>query len=1023
MRPLKLVLEGFTCFKERQTLDFASLDLFAITGPTGAGKTSLLDAMIFALYGRIPRVSRRYAELISLGRDRMSVVLEFRVLDRRFRVGRVGRRGGSATAILEEVLEGRTPVLASGVREVDRAVQELLGLPYEAFTQAAVLPQGEFATFLKSPPGERREILRNLLRLQVYERMRQLAQEERQALEGSRRGLERLCEEYADATPKALRAAEEEVERLRRMRDELGSHLRALEQRLEVLVELRRKTAELESLRERERALNAQEKEVRAAAERLRRAERAKEVLPRLAGQERALEHALLAAKRAEVLRAELEGARRMQEQARRDLARAEEEARRVPVLRARIRALDELRGIMEACAAARTRLEAYRSRLGGLEAEVASSRSELEVLEETVRRIRAEVEAAEEGLRILGYEESVDRLLEEAAERAAELGQARRELERVAREAEALETEAEEAREKQMEAERVTAQAQDAFYRAAEQAEAWDRQVQETRMHHAAHALRARLRPGDPCPVCAQPVVQVPPQAPLVDLERLEEEARRARQDLERARRDLERARAEHAAARAAAEEKARQAQQVRERWKELSERVRAWAEELEGRVGPHVAGEPGRTIEERIRGALRRVRDKRQQHARAKEHLEARRRELLAAQERARHLEERLVRLQGEREEVRSRLAAEEETVRGYERRVREVTDAEDPLAERDALEREVERRLASLAQARETATRTEAEVGQLAIRLEEAEQTARRAQQEAAEQKDQAEAAARKAGFRDLAAVREAVLAEAEEERLRQLVETYETERRSVRQQLRRLERELGEETVTEEAVQRAREERESLAAAYREAVERVAAAEQNLGQLRERVERAEQLRAERARLEAEYALVRQLADDLRSEHFQEFVLEETFRELVAGASVRLLRFSQRYTLEYGEDGAIVVVDHDNAGERRSADTLSGGETFLASLSLALELSEQVQRSSGAVALHSLFIDEGFGTLDPETLDHVACAIETLQTGGRMVGIVTHLQELSARLPTRVVVEKRPEGSRVRVVTDSE
>ncbi|MDR7417161.1 MAG: SMC family ATPase [Armatimonadota bacterium] len=1021
MRPLKLLLEGFTCFKEGQTLDFASLDLFAITGPTGAGKTSLLDAMIFALYGRIPRVSRRYAELISLGRDRMSVVLEFRVLDRRFRVGRVGRRGGPAQAILEEILDGGARVLASGVREVDRAVQDLLGLPYEAFTQAVVLPQGEFATFLKSPPGERREILRNLLRLQVYERMRQLAQEERQALEGSWRGLLRLCEEYADATPQALRAAEEEVGRLRRARDDLGLQLRELERRLEVLVELRRKTAELETLRERERALDAQEKEVRRAAERLRRAERAKEVLPQLAGAEWALEQALLATRRAEAVREELEQARRVWEQARRDLARAEEEARRIPALRARIRALDELRGIVEACAAARSRLEAHRSHLEGLEAEVTRTRSELERLEATVRGIRAEVEAAEESLRILGYEESVDRLLEEVSERAAELRQARAELERMAREAEALETEARRAHEKQVEAERATAQAQDALRRAAERAEAWDRQVQEVRMHHAAHALRARLRPGEPCPVCAQPVVRLPPQPPLPELERLEDEARRARQDLEQARQDLERAAAVHAAARAAAEEKARGAQQARERCLELREQVHAWAEELEERVGPHVAGEPGKTIEERIREALRRVRDKRRQHARAKEHLEARRRELLAAQERARHLEDRLIRLQGEREEVRLRLAAEEEVVRGYERRVREVTDAEDPLAERDALEREAEGLLAALAQAREAATRAEAEADQLAVRLQEAEQTARRAQQEAEEQKAQAEAAARKAGFRDLEAVREAALAEAEGERLRQLVETYEAERRSVRQQLRRLERELGEEAVTEEALQRARKERESLEAAYREAVERVAAAEQNLVQLRERVERAERLRKERAQLEAEYTLIRQLADDLRSEHFQEFVLEETFRELVAGASVRLLRFSHRYTLEYGEDGSFAVVDHDNAGERRSADTLSGGETFLASLSLALELSEQVQRSSGAVALHSLFIDEGFGTLDPETLDHVACAIEALQTGGRMVGIVTHLQELSARLPTRVVVEKRPEGSRVRVVTD--
>jgi exonuclease SbcC len=109
---------------------------------------------------------------------------------------------------------------------------------------------------------------------------------------------------------------------------------------------------------------------------------------------------------------------------------------------------------------------------------------------------------------------------------------------------------------------------------------------------------------------------------------------------------------------------------------------------------------------------------------------------------------------------------------------------------------------------------------------------------------------------------------------------------------------------------------------------------------------------------------------------------------------------------------------VLDHDNARERRSASTLSGGETFLASLALALELSEQVQRASGAVPLESLFIDEGFGTLDPETLDVVAGALESLPTGGRMVGVITHLPELTERLPARVRVLKSADGSRLSV-----
>ena len=81
-------------------------------------------------------------------------------------------------------------------------------------------------------------------------------------------------------------------------------------------------------------------------------------------------------------------------------------------------------------------------------------------------------------------------------------------------------------------------------------------------------------------------------------------------------------------------------------------------------------------------------------------------------------------------------------------------------------------------------------------------------------------------------------------------------------------------------------------------------------------------------------------------------------------------------------------------------------------------ALELSEQVQRAASAVPLDSLFIDEGFGTLDPATLDTVAAAIQSLPVGGRMVGIITHSQELAEGLPARVVVEKRSEGSRVQI-----
>jgi len=189
---------------------------------------------------------------------------------------------------------------------------------------------------------------------------------------------------------------------------------------------------------------------------------------------------------------------------------------------------------------------------------------------------------------------------------------------------------------------------------------------------------------------------------------------------------------------------------------------------------------------------------------------------------------------------------------------------------------------------------------------------------------------------------------------------------------------------------------------------------AALGQRLTDLRKKVEAAAVLAVDLGESEHRQGLYARLARDLRTDGFQDFLLQEVFKGLVRGASTRLWDLSGRYTFDYHE-GAFHVLDHDNARERRIADTLSGGETFLASLALALELSEQVQRSAGAVLLDSIFIDEGFGTLDPETLETVAGAVEALPVGGRMVGIISHVEELTERLP-KLVVRREAGGSRV-------
>jgi len=152
---------------------------------------------------------------------------------------------------------------------------------------------------------------------------------------------------------------------------------------------------------------------------------------------------------------------------------------------------------------------------------------------------------------------------------------------------------------------------------------------------------------------------------------------------------------------------------------------------------------------------------------------------------------------------------------------------------------------------------------------------------------------------------------------------------------------------------------------------------------------------------------------LAQKLQSDEFQSYLLEQFERELVARATVLLHDLTDaRYALEI-QEGDYWVTDHWNGSESRRVRTLSGGETFAASLAMALALSEKLAKGT---ELGSLFLDEGFGTLDMETLDSVTLMLESLRQQDRLIGIITHIPALAERLPAQVKVSKSPEGSRL-------
>jgi exonuclease SbcC len=170
-------------------------------------------------------------------------------------------------------------------------------------------------------------------------------------------------------------------------------------------------------------------------------------------------------------------------------------------------------------------------------------------------------------------------------------------------------------------------------------------------------------------------------------------------------------------------------------------------------------------------------------------------------------------------------------------------------------------------------------------------------------------------------------------------------------------------------------------------------------------------AAELRETRGKLDEEADVAELLGKLLKADRFPEWLVAEALALLAVDASEILRQLTGgQFSLAVGEK-EFVVIDHANADERRPARTLSGGETFQASLALALALSQQIRNlaAEGAPRLDAIFLDEGFGSLDPDTLDVVAATIENLGQSGRMVGVVTHVRELAARVPVRFEVSK--------------
>lgn len=1019
MRIHRLEVQAFGPFAGRETIDFDQLSeqgLFLLNGATGAGKTSVLDAICFALYGSVPGVrndGRRLRSDHAAPDTAPEVLCEFSARGRRLQVirnpawERPKKRGNGTTAtparvLLRERVNGSWQQKSERNDEAGGEIEALLGMNREQFTKVVLLPQGDFAAFLRAKADERQKLLQQLFGSERYERMQ-----------------EQLAADAATA-----RAAVAEV------KQRLASIMAMAEHEagdfLADQAEAAADQAEAADVPDRMEPVAAWSPEDDAQAARLRLAWLRERFAAETAGAAAEMESTRrrrveLADNAAALEAAAARHAKRLTAEARRQAveAGAEEQSLRLEVLR-RHRAAEVLAGRIEAVDAAAQELEAAAALLreaernvaahgidtasvtdGELEKRRAALSEEAAVVESTMpqeqryealvaeaRRLQAS--AADSAAAAAGHQQK-------AAELAASITDLESRcvaLRALADDLEARGAAASAAQEllrvimRFGEVARTARTCEDEYRRAKEavlDAKATWLKLLQQRLEQAAGELAERLQDGEACPVCGS--CEHPSPSPLRGQGRAavdaEDEARLAFEAAE------EKARAAEAANAAAARELA----------------------VLEAKGG---SGDPDEAAAEAV-AAQARV-----EEAEAAEH------ELRGLEDRTAADRLRLTRIREAEEACRN--AGVEDTARAEA-----AGRAADELRERLEQARAGYRDLAEHA----AVLRRKAEVITGCIAARQRVRAAEAASDKASLALDKALPAS---AFTTVEEARAALLGSAAAADLQRLIDAYDGERT-------RMEVALEDEEVRRAADEHRRGlpvpdavELEAAASAAQEAADACEDAALRHGLLRSAEDRMHDDAAafEDAAREAEpliqrAALLTSLAetarggrDNLRNMSLSTYVLAARLEEVAIAASVRLSAMSDgRYTLTHDDSkrgnaksGLGLKVIDEWTGQERDTATLSGGESFMASLALALGLADVVQHEAGGIDIETLFVDEGFGSLDEQALEQVMDALEGLRDGGRVVGLVSHVAEMKLRISSQLHVVKGRRGSSLEI-----
>ncbi len=957
MRPVSLRLEGFGGFRSSTTVDFDDLELIALVGKTGSGKSTIIDAVTFALYGMVSRYDdgRKVHPVINSLSNEAKVQFAFESGGVGYQATRVIRRTKTGASTKEARLQTQETVLADGAKEVTTALEGILGLDFDQFTKVVVLPQGRFSAFLRDSVKNRRTMLAETLGISRYDAIG------RSAREIAKASSIQAAEKRTTLTRFETRTGD--VNAVQRQLDDLQKLSVSVDQAAALITRLTVQRGELEQLH-----LDA----VRAV-ERLEMISTPSSVLD-------------LDQRISEAQKSVDEAARKL-EQLGTDREDAIAAVRNGPDIQRSERLLSDYET-----------LSSFTSQLQDVDAELQQATAKFtEATElqagyeeklELVERELVEAEAQEaEYKRQAADGPNLDGL-DLVRSRRQEFNQLQAKLGEYQNGIDSVET--------------AVAEAASALQKAETQAKVAEDDYKRIVDVERGAALRHSLVVGEPCPVCDSPVDALPRTELAHNLAERDKERKMtyaAARKCEAGLAALQQRSFEQLAAKEATES----------RVAELRSLVSDTPTETEIEALERVVAENGKYVNDASKRREELAKSARDFRANdAYKHAE---RQLKRATVSLQKLETKQAALVGQSGLIKSRLdsAPTQEELRAAIISAKELNET-------------AERASKVYADSEQLQSKLLASVAAL--------------HDESAQQKNELFSVRDGVGHFKPPAPTNGSLLQDWDVLSNWAVTQVASQNRQIKDidaKLVKIDSELAHELDAAKSLVAGSRSASNLklgvasteqdpSASVRHIEQSIAAAISSLTGQRELLavqgEQVTQLEAELVEVEERQHVYEMLGEQLKASNFGDWLLSEIVEALALRASERLYELSAGHFSLAANELNFEVIDHTNGDSRRDARTLSGGETFLASLALALALADGIVEMSSSITspLESLFLDEGFGTLDDDYLDIVASAVEDLGAQGRMVVVITHIDELAERLPTRFELTKTQGSSSV-------